>query len=123
MPNILTQHESKNGQEIIVRLSEPYQKTKRDILPIVNCDSGNDEMSEESSKYQEAHRNSEQTVEEWLNKQHVGKEEEDTQNGDDNKMEVKEVIDLRIVFDEDDLNYISPLQRDVLEFLFKEFRI
>ncbi|CAI2170055.1 20380_t:CDS:2 [Funneliformis geosporum] len=123
MPNILTQHESGNGQEIIVRLSEPYQKMKHDILPTFNRDSDNDEMKEKSSKYQ-VHQNIEQNVEEWLKKlRYIDDEKkDDTQECNDQKeIKVKEVVNLRIIFDnDDDMNSISPLQRDVLEFLFRD---
>src|SRR5688572_21441542 len=125
MPNILTQHESGNSHEIIVRLSEPYQKTKCDFLPKINHNSNSDydEMSEKKkAKHQEQ---SVEIVEEWFNKQKYIEEEkeEEMQNDDKEKIEVKEAINLRIVFDEKDLDYISPLQRDVLEFLFKEFNM
>lgn len=122
MPNILTQYESENGKEIIVRLSEPYQIKKCDILPKINHNSYNSEMKERKEVKYQVHQNREQSVEtigEWLNKQHTD-EEEDIQNYEKEKIEVKGAINLRVVFD-DDLNYISPLQRDVLEFLFKEF--
>ena len=127
MPNILTQHESGNSEEIIVRLSEPYQKRKCDILPKINYNSYDDEMNERKEDKYQVHQNREQSVEivgQWLNKQQhtKGEEEKDMQNDDKEKIEVKEVINLRVVFDDDDLNYISPLQRDVLEFLFKEFK-
>ncbi|RIA85325.1 hypothetical protein C1645_782130 [Glomus cerebriforme] len=109
MPNILTQYESGDNKEIIIRLSEPYQKIKCDILSKIDQDLDDYEV----------HQNREQSVEiveEWLNKQkRTNKEEEGIMQND------KGEINLRVVFDEDDLNYISPLQRDVLEFLLKEF--
>lgn len=124
MPNILTSYESENSKEIIVRLSEPYQIKKCDILPKINHESYDSEMNEGKEVKYQAYQNREQSVEtigEWLNKQHTDEEEIDMQNYDKKKIEVKGAINLRVVFDEDDLNYISPLQRDVLEFLFKEF--
>ncbi|CAG8468966.1 14291_t:CDS:2 [Funneliformis caledonium] len=124
MPNILTQHESGNGQEIIVRLSEPYQKMKHDVLPTFNRESDNEEIKEKSTKFQ-VHRNNEQTVKEWLKElRHIDdekKEDKQEGNNDQKKIKVKEMVNLRIVFDDDDMNSISPLQRDVLEFLFREF--
>src|SRR4051794_38188277 len=114
MPNILTQHESGNCKEIIVRLSEPYQKTKCDFLPTINHNSDYDEMSEKKkAKHQEQ---SVEIVKGWLNKQQFIDEEEEMRNDNKEKIEIKEAINLRIVFDEKDLDYISPLQRDVLEF-------
>ncbi|CAB5091748.1 hypothetical protein RhiirA5_345519 [Rhizophagus irregularis] len=124
MPNILTSYESENSKEIIVRLSEPYQIKKCDILPKIKTESYDSEMNEGKEVKYQAYQNREQSVEtvgEWLNKQHTDEEEIDMQNYDKKKIEVKGAINLRVVFDEDDLNYISPLQRDVLEFLFKEF--
>jgi hypothetical protein len=121
MPNILTQYESENGKEIIVRLSEPYQIKKCDILSKVNHDSYDSGMNERKEVKYQVHQNREQSVEtigEWLSKQNTDKEKDDIQNYDKDKG----AINLRVVFGDDDLNYISPLQRDVLEFLFKEFK-
>ena len=126
MPNILTQHKSGSSEEAIIRLSEPYQQMKCDILPIFNLGSEDDDINEKKNVNYQVQENSEKSfeiVKEWLNKQrHIDEEEEEEEMQYDEKIKVEEMVNLRIIFDDDDdLKDISPLQRDVLEFLFKEF--